>query len=165
MARSDQILSLPLLVTGPSDVSRLLREVRSLEDYLHQASLRRDGGTINLPRTSRILEELAFANHLDLLQSVDRQLAVDFLNRVKQQAPVVHISFAVDPSSAFMSKITSWLRQNIHPLVLVQIGLQPMIAAGCILRTKNHYYDLSLRRYLDDKRPLLLQKISEMKKS
>ena len=108
------------------------------------------------------MDEFVALTKLDLLQAGDREQAVELLQRILKEAPVVHISFATDPSSAFVTKIVSWFRQNIHPLVLVQVGLQPSIAAGCVVRTANHQYDLSLRKHFAAQRPLLITKLQSM---
>ncbi|HEY8998808.1 MAG TPA: hypothetical protein VIM53_00650 [Candidatus Saccharimonadales bacterium] len=141
-------LSLPTLVFGRPEVHRLQRELEALEQYLEQASLRAKGAAATLPRASRLLEALATENHLNFLQAEDRTTAKAFLKMVSDKAPTIHMSFASDPSSAFMAKMVEWLRGNVHPLALLQIGLQPSIAAGCIVRTPNKTFDLSLRERL-----------------
>ena len=156
-------LALPSVVVGPPDISRLRREIETLNDYMRQAELRKSGEeTTKLPRTSRMLEELASLNKLNLLQEADRTRVDAFLDDLMKHAPVVHISFAADPSSAFTAKVVVWLRQNIHPLMLMRIGLQPTIAAGCVVRTPNHYYDFSLRRHFAAKRPVLIDKLESL---
>ena len=153
-------LTLPLLVTSPADVSRLKREVAALSDYLHQQALRTPGTTqAQLPKVSRMLDELAAANGLNLLDAAARDRLAAFLQDTTAQAPVIHMSFAVDPSSAFLQKIVQWFRQTIHPAVLIRVGLQPSIAAGCTVQTTNQYFDLSLRRYLQDHRQLLVDSL------
>lgn len=156
-----KLLALPSLVVGPADVSRLRRELESLNEYLRQAALRAQPDT-KLPKTSRLLDELSSLNKLNLLQPTDREQAMAFLSTVLTQAPVIHISFATDPSSAFTDKIISWFRQNIHPAVLLQVGLQPSIAAGCVVRTPNKYYDLSVRKHFAAHRPELIEKLKSM---
>ena len=95
-------------------------------------------------------------NHFNLLQTADRRAAAAFLLSVKQNAPVLHISFATDPTAAFTVKIIIWLRTNIHPYLLLKIGLEPRIAAGCIIRTPSKQYDFSLRRHFIDQRDQLI---------
>lgn len=141
-------LNVPAVITSPADVTRLHREVVTLDEAIHQQALRTPGQTpTELPHISRLLEELATANKLNLLEAATRKHLIDFLVDVSTNAPVVHLSFAADPSTAFMHKIVAWFRQNIHPSILVRVGLQPNIGAGCILRTTNRYYDLSLREH------------------
>jgi hypothetical protein len=161
MAPSTSFL-LPSLVVGPMDIGRLTREVEALNEYLRQAALRSPGqDTPKLPRTTRMLDELAILNKLNLLLPTDRTRLASSLAELTAKAPTLHISFAVDPS-AFVDKIIIWLRQNIHPQLLLRIGLQPTIAAGCVVRTPNHYYDLSLRKHFAAKHDLLIQKLESI---
>lgn len=149
-------LVLPHIVFGKVEVRRLRRELAGLEDYLHQAGLRRaanlDKNDKNqytaAPKASRSLEALAGENHLQLDNAQDRSALNAFLQQVESSAPVLHFSFAADPSAAFMARLTAWLRTNIHPLALISLGLQPSIAAGCIVRTANKTFDFSLRERL-----------------
>ena len=150
-------LALPTLVFGRPEVHRLQRELEALEQYLEQASLRAKGGIESLPRTSRLLESFAQENHLNLLKAEDRTASKAFLKMVSEKAPSVHISFAADPSSSFTAKMVEWLRANIHPLVLLQIGLQPSIAAGCVVRTANKTFDFSLRERLKNEQDKLTE--------
>jgi len=152
---------LPTLVVSPADVIDLRRELGGLDEFMRQAALRRSGQALALPKVGHLLGELATVNNLNLLKQTDRKDLIQFLSDLKGSAPVVHMSFAADPSSAFMSKIINWFRNNVHPQVLVQIGLQPSIGAGCMLRTRNKSFDFSLRKRFLDNRQLLLDKLAE----
>src|SRR5215472_14471536 len=121
MAHSDAGLHVPELITSPADVSRLRREVAFLDDYLRQEALRAPDQAPKMPKTSRLLEELATRNKLDLTDEATRKNLANFLTDVAENAPVVHISFAADPSAAFLHKIVAWFRENTHPSVLVQV--------------------------------------------
>jgi F0F1-type ATP synthase delta subunit len=161
-AQEERKFLLPTLVAGPADVSHVLLELEQLEDFLRAASLRKGGESIKLPKTSRTLERLAELNDANLLAQADRQRLTIFLQSLQQHAPVLHISFAAEPSAAFTAKIVEWLRGNISQYVLVQIGLQPSIAAGCVVRTTSKSFDFSLRKYLSKNRSLLTQAIQAM---
>ncbi|HET9174666.1 MAG TPA: hypothetical protein VFN56_05330 [Candidatus Saccharimonadales bacterium] len=151
---------LPLLVVGPADVLRLTRELEALDEYLHQASLRKGGDeAAKLPRTSRALDDFALTNDLNMLHADDRKQGKEFLMSVEGHSPVVTMSFAVDPSSAFIGKIITWLRQNVHPQLLLRVGLQPTIGAGCTLRTANHYFDFSLRQHFETQKQVLIDQL------
>lgn len=140
-------LRVPALITSPSDVARLHREIGALHEYLEQQKYRPSGQPAAiLPKVSLLLDELAQSNKLNLLESATREHLIAFLKDLAEHAPVLHISFATDPSPDFLQKIVLWLRQNIHTSILVQVGMQPTIAAGCVVRTTNKYFDLSLRR-------------------
>lgn len=152
--------TLPVGIVGQGDVSRVRRELHQLDDFIKQAKLRKPGSAApHLPRTTKGLNDFATVNKLNLLTEKDRTLGIEFLDYLAAKAPVIHISFAVDPSAAFMAKITTWFRQNIDKFILVNVGLEPTIAAGCTVRTDNHFHDFSLRRHFDDQRPLLLSKM------
>jgi hypothetical protein len=152
----DSSLQLPASLTSRSDVARLRREIEALGEYMHQAALRHQAAdSVKLPKTSRMLDEFVRLNNLDMLHRDNHDRAMDLLNELSTSAPQLHISFSAEPSSAFLAKLMTWLRQNIHPLVVVQVGLQPAIAAGCIVRTRNKQFDLSLGKNFKDQRELL----------
>lgn len=134
--------------------------MEALEEYLHRAALRKE--EVKLPKTSRVLDQLAEANEVDLLDKEARQHLNALLESVQQHAPVLHISFAAEPSAAFTAKVVGWLRANISQYTLVQIGLQPSIAAGCVVRTTNKVFDFSLRQYLSEHRDLLKKSLNEL---
>jgi len=153
---------LPSSVAGPADVNRLLRDAEELDEYLRQAAIRKSGEAMRLPKVPVMLDDVVSANQLNLLQETDRQLLIGFLKNVQLKSPVVHMSFAAEPSSAFTAKIVQWMRQNIHPLLLVQVGLQPSIAAGCTVRTTNKVLDFSLRQHLLRNRQMLVDAITKI---
>lgn len=152
-----QELKLPVLVFGVVEVRRLKRELEALEDFMRQSAIRAPGTQPVLPRLSRLLEAMATDNNRSLLQEAGRTEIRQFLEHIEQTAPTIHISFASDPSSAFVAKLVTWLRGNIHPQVLLQIGLQPTLAAGCVVRTPNKVFDLSLRQNLMGQRAKLME--------
>lgn len=150
---------LPVSIVSPLDVSRLIRELEGLEANLQQLTLQKK--ELKLPKTSKLLDETIAFNKLDLLQKSDRDSFRELLQAVKEHAPLLHVSFNADPSPVFLAKLMTWLRQNIHPLVLVTIGLQPNIGAGCIIRTTNKYFDFSLGKRFEKNRTLLMEKLRE----
>ena len=155
-----EILTLPAHVITKIDVGRLLREVEALDNFLTQAAIRQPGTNVKLPRTSRIMDEVIQENKLNVLHEDDRQRLVSFLMTVRKKAPVLHMSFSADPSPLFTQRLITWLRAEIHPLVLLQVGLQPGIGAGCMVRSTNKAFDFSLKQRFKEKRPVLLEKIN-----
>jgi F0F1-type ATP synthase delta subunit len=151
--------TLPPLITSPSDLKRTRRELEVLDDFLHQASLRQGGKAVKLPAMSRLLEEIANDSGLNLLKKADRDRLAKFLTLLLQKAPVLHITLASEPSATALGKLLTWLRASIHPQVLVSIGVQPAIAAGCIVRTANREFDFSLRQSLDAQTEVLMKSI------
>lgn len=160
-----ETMKLPITVVSLIDLGRLQRELQAVEVFLAQAAAREAGKSLSLPRMTHNLDAITEVNTLNLLVAADRQKLAAFLVAVRDKAPRMHMSFASDPSAAFLQKIVAWFRTTIHPLTILQVGLQPSIAAGCILRTNNRYFDLSLRRHFESKRGLLVDKMSETRLS
>jgi len=150
---------LPILVSSPVDVGRLLRELDEIDDTLLQLALRTGGKEVKIPKTSRLMDQTIEINHLNLLKQHDREALKQFLTIVGNTAPVLHMSFSVDPPVVFVEKLITWLRQEIDPLLLITIGLEPNMGGGCIVRTTNHQFDFSLRKYFAQKRDLLIQQL------
>lgn len=159
MADQPNVFNLPLNVVGRKDINRLLRELRAIDEFMKASALRQSGRQPKLPKTSRLLDELLEQNAMNGLVDGDRQELERFLEKLARAAPVIHISFSVDPSPAFTRKILSWFRQEVHPATLLDIGLQPSLGAGCSVRTTNKYFDLSLRARLSGKRDILLKRL------
>lgn len=149
MAEPHKTATLNPLLVSPTDLKRARRELETLDDFLHQAGLRQGGKSVKMPATSRIITELAEESGLNLLKKSERDRLLKFLTLLIEKAPVLHMSFASEPSPAFLAKLIAWLRANIHPQVVVSIGLQPSVAAGCMVRTANRQLDLSLRGALE----------------
>jgi len=154
---------LPVAVVGLVDLGRLLRELERLENTMRTEHIRTGvpEESIQLPKLSALMEELAEANHVDLSVSHGRQSLLAFLKLLRKDAPRVHMSFSADPSPQFMLKLMTWLRTNVHPHVLVAVGLQPGIGAGCVLRTTNKYFDMSLGKSFADSRSLLMERLRQ----
>lgn len=152
-------LNLPTLVFGVVEVRRLQRELESVHEYFEQDKLRPAGQQGAGLKISRLLDTVAHENNINLQHAAQRDILALFFTQVLTNAPVVHISFAADPSAAFTAKIVTWLRANVHPLALLQLGLQPSIAAGCIVRTPNHVFDFSLRHRFNAQHAVLMQTI------
>ncbi len=152
-------LKLPVGVVGPGDMRKLKRELETLEDTLQQMRLRTNAPVAKLPRSSRVLEEFAATNRLNLLLPDDRQRMAAYVAQTIKSAPVLHISFAAEASRKFTTEIVLWLRSNLQADILLDIGLEPNIAAGCIVRTPSKQYDFSLRARFADHADLLAEKL------
>lgn len=157
MARSipvkANVFILPPQVNGRTDINRLLRELEALEETLITKAAKD-----NLPsKITSLLNQTALANGYKLLEKTHRQHIAQQLTKIRDHAPTVHISFAAEPSPKVTETLLSWLRSNVHRYALVQIGLQPAIAAGCVLRTPNKIFDMSLGATLQKQTPYLLE--------
>ncbi|HWT56115.1 MAG TPA: hypothetical protein VN031_03745 [Candidatus Microsaccharimonas sp.] len=160
MAES-KMVGLPVAVSSPVDLGRLIRELEAIDNALNQNAIRTNQTATALPKMSELLTQTVELNKLNLLQTTDRTLLMQFLVSVRERAPRLHMSFSADPSPQFSEKLTSYLREQIHPLALVTFGLQPNIGAGCVLRTTNKYFDFSLGAALNQKRDVVMQTLRE----
>ncbi len=152
-------LKLPVSAVTILDLGQLERELNSIDDFAIQSAVRSPGQQPKLPKTSRSLEELARLNGVNLLIESERSNLSAALTNLRENAPIVHMSFANDPPSTFLTRIISWFRDEIHPQIFLQIGLQPNIAAGCIVRTSNKQFDFTMRKHFDAHRQLLIDKL------
>ena len=153
------LLKLPSNIVSQTDVARLIRELNGLDDFFIGAKNRPSGTSVQPPRLSRLMDGLSRENGVNLLEEKHRTKLMEMLKEVHKSAPSMHISFAVEPSPKALEQVLIWMRQNIHPQVLLSVGLQPAIAAGCILRTTNKVFDMSLRSYLKQQSPYLTRLI------
>lgn len=154
--------SLPNQIVGSVDMSRVVRELEMLDDSLYQASIRAPGTSVTMPRSSRLLEEFASQNGISLLDQGHRKWLIEQAKLFRDKAPRIHMSFAVEPPAPFLQDILVWCRKNIHPYILVDVGLQPAIAVGVVARTNNRVFDLSLRQRLKESYMMLRQSIIDL---
>jgi F0F1-type ATP synthase delta subunit len=124
------------------------------------AKARQTGTAMQLPRLTRALDQLAKDNNINLLEADERHRLAKALKMAYDQAPTLHISFATEASPKALEKLVVWIRANIHPQALIQVGLQPSIAAGCFLRTANKTFDMSLRATMKKSESQLLKLIA-----
>lgn len=152
-------LKLPMEVVGRADITRMQRELNALDDFFVTASAHKAGTTMAPPRLTRMLNQLAADNQTNLLEAGQRKELNGQLGNLLKNAPLFHISFAAEPSPKALESILAWLRTNIHPQILLEVGLQPAIAAGCVLRTPNKLFDMSLSTYVKKQEPYLVKLI------
>ena len=133
-------------IASKADVTRLYRELDLYCTQEIQNKIRQDKNQTTV--VSDQLKEFALQNSIDLSNKTDCDLLLKALSIFKDKLIVVHISFPVEPSLNCVHKLVVWFRQNIDPSIVVQVGLQPSIAAGIIVRTPSKQFDFSLRRHL-----------------
>ena len=144
---------LPAQLSSKTDINRLLRELETLEEVL----IGQESKKSPPPKITSLLNQTALANGYKLLEQTHRRHITDQLTKIRDHAPLLHISFAAEPSPKVTETLLTWLRSNVHRYILLQIGLQPSIAAGCVLRTPNKIFDMSLGASLQKQTPYLLE--------
>lgn len=152
-------IHLPTGVVSTGDARRLRRDLAALEETLQAVRLRTNAPVAKLPRLSRSLEEFASTNRLNFLLPDDRHHATVFMDTVIKKAPVLHISFASEATRKFTTELVLWLRANFDSEMLIEVGLEPNIAAGSIVRTTNKVFDFSLMKHLEAQREMLMDKL------
>jgi hypothetical protein len=157
--KNNQTFKLPVSVITQSDLSRLIYDLETIENFFLQVKMRSAGDSMNLPRTSPSMEDLLKQNGLNLLQESDRQRLKFILMTIRTKSPIIHMSFSTSPNQKFLEKVVSWMRQNISEVIILQIGLQPNIGAGFTMRTTNKFFDFSLRQHLNKKTDLLITEL------
>ncbi len=150
-------IKLPTSIVSAGDARRLQRDLAKLEETIQAIRLRTNAPVAKLPRLSRALEEFASTNRLNFLMPDDRHHAKVFVDYVLKKAPIMHISFASEATRKFTTELIVWLRSNYDTEMLIEIGLEPNIAAGSVVRTANKMFDFSLIHHLKDQRPMLME--------
>jgi hypothetical protein len=148
-------LLLPATVVSRADIGHSLRELERLDDFFHQASIRGTEAQA-LPKLGYALEAIATVNKLNLLHGEERAKLKTFLATLKTHAPVVHMGFPSEASRDFLAKLLEWFRTETHPYVLLHVGLQPELAAGCTVRTTNKMFDFSFRKRFERSKQMLI---------
>lgn len=139
-------LRLPEAIATKADLVNVLRNLEEVLDTYRQNSIRGEEGVDFTARTDVSSNLAALVQENQLAVDVKTLTALEtWLNQLKDRAPVVRFTFASDPTPEFLGRIVSWLRQASGQFVLVRFGIQPSIAAGCIMYTPAHHYDFSLR--------------------
>lgn len=152
---------LPPSVVSKLDVSRLLTEAERIDNELTQAAARdRVGaGSDGQPAASERLADFLQANDLQLDDAYQRADIIKQLHLLKDKAPIIHMTFAVEADLESLGQLAQWLRESVHPQAIIATGLQPALVAGVYVRTPNHVHDLSLRAKLKNSRDLLVKEL------
>lgn len=150
-------LQIPTSIVTMQDIGRLQRELSAINDFFNASTNRRAGQQASLPKTTADLENLARKYGCNLLLQDDRTRLGQELAGIRAQAVAIDISFAAIPSKLFLQKILAWFRANIDQNIVINVGHQPSIASGCIVRTSSHTYDLSFGNKLAKAKPTLIE--------
>lgn len=159
--KPDQLV-LPSSVTGRSEISRLLLEIEAVDYDFEAQAIRNPDAALIMPAISRRLQELTTVNNVSVEDTKHRKHLIELLRTAKDKAPTLHIAFASEPDPAILSQLVSWIRQNLHPVALVTVGVQPALVGGCIIRTPDHIYDFSFRNHLRSAQPMLMERLKAL---
>lgn len=156
---------LPASLVSRTDVSRLVGEAERVDIELTTAAVRAKAGAeaIAPPVMSPQLTDFLAQNQLSLDNGTVRSDLIKQLRLLKDNAPVIHMTFAVEADRTSLQQLVQWLRSSIHPQAVIDVGLQPGLVAGVYLRTPNHVHDLSLRGMLDGSHDVLIKDLEALR--
>lgn len=108
---------LPSVLMGRADIARLVREVEALENELEAQKVRagEQFAGYKLPPTSRSLSDFLELNQVDIGNDQARMHLKEHLRVLKEKAPIMHLTFAVEAEPEILQQLVTWLRSNIHP--------------------------------------------------
>lgn len=162
-AKKDYIF--PKTLIGQADLARLEREVELVDSKMQAQKVRGKSADASpqLPPLSQGLGDFVEQNEIDLSDGQTLLELKEHLRQLKDHAPVVHLTFAADIDPEPLQKIVAWLRQEVHPQVLVTVGLQPSLIGGVYMRTPNKVHDYSVKTLISDKRDIVLGKLEGLR--
>jgi len=105
------------------------------------------------------LQELAEFNKVKKLNLAVVAELQKFVNTALLNGAEITVNLACAPSVEERNELVSDLRRMFSKHLLIHFIIQPELLAGCTLRTKANFYDLSLRSALYDNKPKLIQRI------
>ena len=152
---------LPPALIGRPDLARLVREIETVDNDFEAQKVRdhKTEDTYSIPTMSRALSDFLVANQIKIVDAKARTALKERLLRMKDKAPIIHVTFAADADPEFLQQLVGWIRTEIHPEALLSVGLQPSLVGGVYMRTPNHVHDFSLRQLLADKRGIIVNEL------
>jgi hypothetical protein len=153
--------ALPSSVVSRVDVSRLVDDAERVDNSLTTDTVRTKAGgeTGTVAAPSEQLAAFLDMNQLAFDSSQQRTAIIKQLRLLKDNVPVIHMTFAVEADRESLGQLVSWLREQVHKQTVIAVGLQPGLVAGVYLRTPNHVHDLSLKAKLEGSRDLLVKEL------
>lgn len=157
--------AIPPSVVSKVDVSHLTSELERVDADITSAEVRARHSDVaqDAPLLSEQLIDFLAQNDLSIDDSRARTELINQLRRLKDSAPVIHLTFAVPADRESLSELAQWARKSIHPQAVLAVGLQPALIAGVYVRTSNQVHDLSLRNMLKDGRSILVKELEALR--
>jgi hypothetical protein len=157
--------TLPPSIVSKADVARLVIEVEGVDNEQTTEAVREKVGATGHSETvlSEQLSDFLAGNQLTIGTGPERSELIKQLRLLKENAPVIHMTFAVPADRDSLHRLVEWLRSSIHPQAVISVGLQPALVAGVSLRTTNRVHDLSMRSVLRKNHGLLVKELGALR--
>ena len=158
-------LTLPPSVVTKRDISRLVAEAERIDDEMTTATVRAhvSEGVAVSPALSGQFSDFLAQNSLVFEEGGARTELIQQLRKLKDHAPVIHLTLAVPGDAESLQRLTQWFRDSVHLHAVVAVGIQPALVAGVYVRTTNRVFDYSLRHALQDKHGLLVDQLEALR--
>lgn len=155
------MLALPDMVISKADISHLIRDAEYVDTLLTTQTVRRKAGAKDTSKVfiPGILAEYLAINKLQFDDSTQRTAIIRQLRELKDDVPVLNMTFSVPADRESLARLTKWVRASVHQQAIIEAGLQPSLIAGVVLRTPNHVHDFSLRAVMKEGRDVLLSEL------
>jgi hypothetical protein len=157
---------LPPTVVSKLDLARLVAEIEKIDNEMTSLAVRSKTGIAEeyKPIVSDQLRDFLVLNAMKIeYNSQSRMQLIGQMRLLKDKAPVVHMTFAVEADRESLVYLSKWMRESVHPQTVLSIGLQPGLVAGVYLRTPNRVHDLSLRSALTNGRDVLVKELGALR--
>lgn len=158
---------LPLSVLNRRDVARLASELEKIDDIVTTSRVRARTGVNQMPQVTltQPLIDFLVGNRLEIKTERARTELIKHVHILKEHAPLVHLTFAAPADQESIRVLTEWLRSGVHPQSVVEVGVQPSLIAGVVVRTPNRVYDFSLRASLKDGRVVIKRDLEALREA
>lgn len=147
---------LPLQLYSPRQIDAYLIELDFYLTWLREQDVKRRAKAAKADASPLTAELTSFLNvftdnKTDDAREVEK--AVIYLKRLKQHAPLVHVTFPTFASASIRESVVEWFRKNVSDEILVAFTVDTSILGGIIVRTVNNIYDYSfINRLIKDRR-------------
>jgi F0F1-type ATP synthase delta subunit len=157
-------LQLPPSIISRLDLSHIVTEVEQLDNYVTAATVHAKAGvaTTTQPNLSPQLIDFLKLNRLQIGDNTQRSRLITLLRKMKNQALVLHMTFATEADQASLQQLATWARRTVHPQAVIAVGLQPSLIGGVYIRTPNHVHDLSVRAQLSGQHERLVKEVEAL---
>jgi hypothetical protein len=154
---------LPPSLTTKLDLAKIIREVEAIGQELESQKIRgqsQDG--YKIPPMSSGLSDFLSINKIDFMNDQARMILSEQLRALKDKVPIIHFTFAsaADPQS--LQQLVAWIRKELHPWTLIEVGVQPALIGGAYIRTPNHVHDFSMRSLFKNNSDVLVKDLEEL---
>lgn len=148
--------SLPAAISSPGDVTALILEIRSYQQWYGQYTNAQRAGTQyrgSQPELSGTAGEVIRGWAASAPLSAERlEELIAELEHIQKTAPVITITLAASATTEVKRALVGWCREQINETILVSFRFNATILGGMVVRYGSRVYDWSFRTQLMNNR-------------